>query len=242
MTWRYWLGFLVAFAALKWVMSHYGEEAGAYLVLGLLAAVLVIGYLIHAQKQHQEAMILQADPDERGRLLAHLPPARAAEMRFAMKSFEDVDLATAPPATEFSYPPATRTLTATLFWASAACAAGLLLPIIRGKVADQTTGAVLVAAALLFLVTAVGYRIGHRWAGVKLRVDAEGLTELGERGATHLPWTDLATVRYRRWAGAVDYESSTGQRIEVGTSLIDFAHFVQLTLIHRYRTSLPGAA
>jgi hypothetical protein len=187
-------------------------------------------------------MILQADSAERALRLAALPPARAAEIRFATGSFEDIDLGTAPPATEFSYPAASRALTSILFWASAGCVAGSLLPIVRGRVADQTNSAILLAVALLFFLAAFGYRIGHRWAGVKLRVDSEGLTELAKPGTTHVPWADLARVKYRRWAGTIDYESSLGQRIEVGTSLIDFAHFVQLTLIHRYRASLPGTA
>jgi hypothetical protein len=197
---------------------------------------------VHTHKQHAELMILQADPEERGRLLARLAPGRAAELRFAMRLFEDIDLATAPAATEFSYLPASRRLTALVFWASAFCGAGLLVPVIRGRVIDQTSAALLIGFAALFLLSAFGYKLGHQRAGVKLRVDSDGLTAVNPDGTTHIPWNKLTGVRYRRWAGVLEYTSTGDERIEVSMTLIDFAHFVQLTLIHQYRTSLRGAA
>jgi hypothetical protein len=243
MTWRHWLGFFAAFAALKWVMSRYGEDAGAYVVAALLVTVLVIAYLLHAHRQHTELTIEQADPEERARLLAGLAPERAAAIRFAMRSFEDIDLSAVPPTAEFSYPPASRRLSSALFWASALCAAGLLLPVLRGRVSDQAAGIGLLATAVLFIVAALGYQKGNRWAGVKVRVDSEGLTEENVSGATtHLPWVQLANVRSRRWAGTLEFEGVTGQRIHVATTLVDFAHFAELTLVHRYRTSMRGAA
>jgi Bacterial PH domain len=243
MTWRYWLGFFAAFAALKWIMGRYGEDAGAYVVVALLVAVLVIAYLLHAHRQHTELTIAQAVPEERAQLLAGLAPGRAAAIRFAMRSFEDIDLSTVPPNAEFAYPPASRRLSAALFWASALCAAGLLLPILRGRVSDLAAGIGLLVTAVLFIVAALGYQRGNRWAGVKVRVDSEGLTEETPSGATtHLPWVQLANVRFRRWAGSLEYEGITGERIRVATTLIDFAHFAELTLVHRYRTSMRGAA
>jgi hypothetical protein len=243
MTWRHWLGFFGAFAALKWIMGHYGEEAGAYVVLGLLAAVMVVAYVLHAHRQHTEVAVAQAEPEERARLLADLPPGRAAALRFSMRSFEDIDPSIEPPVAEFSYLPASRGLTTVLFWTSAVCGAGLLLPLLRSQVADSGTAVALVIAAALFILAARGYQVGHRGAGVRVRVDADGLTESAAAGGTtHLPWTQLAKVTYRRWSGILEYEGTSGQRIRIGTTLIDFAHFVQLTLVHRYRASLRGGA
>ena len=66
MTWRHWLGYLGAFAGLKWLMGRYGEEAGAYVVAGLLIALLLISYLLRAHRQHAELLVAQAEPEERG--------------------------------------------------------------------------------------------------------------------------------------------------------------------------------
>jgi hypothetical protein len=131
-TWRHWLGYLAAFAGLKWLMGRYGDDAGAYVVAGLAVVILVTAYLRHASKQHSERMILQAEPDERARLPSALPAAEAAKIRIGMRSFDDIDLGAAPLPVEFSYPAASRRLTALLFWASAVCAAGMLVPIVRG--------------------------------------------------------------------------------------------------------------
>jgi hypothetical protein len=242
MTWRHWLGYLVAFAGLKWIMGHCGDAAGAYVVAGLSVVILVTAYLRHASKQHSELMILQAEPDERARLLSALPAAEAATIRIGLRSFEDIDLAAAPPPVEFSYPAASRGLTALLFWASALCAAGMLVPIVRGTVLDWIAAGILIALALVFFVAALGYQLGGRWAGIKVRVDAEGVTEMGPHGSKQVRWTELRAVSYRRWPGALCYEGLEGQQIQVGGTLIDFAHFVELTLIHRYRASLLGAA
>ncbi len=76
-----------------------------------------------------------------------------------------------------------------------------------------------------------------------MRVVSNGLTETDAGGRlTHLPWNQLEKVTHRRWSSVLEYEGITGQRIRIGTTLIDFAHFVQLTLIHRYRASAQGAA
>jgi YD repeat-containing protein len=243
MTWRHWLGLLGAFATLKWVMGRYGEDVGAYVVVGLLAAILLIGYLLHAHRQHMELTVAQAEPEERARLLAALPPAQAAALRFSVNSLDDLDTSAAPPAVEFSYPPASRGLTRILFWASVLCTVGLLLPILGGGPLERSTAIGLIASAGVFIVAALGYKLGHRWAGLTVRVDAEGLTETDPTGQeTQLPWNQLARVTYRRWSGVVEYEGSGGQQIRVGTTLIDFAYFVQLTLIHRFRASRLGAA
>jgi len=243
MTWRHWLGYLGAFAGLKWLMGRYGEEAGAYVVAGLLIALLLISYLLRAHRQHAELLVAQAEPEERAQLLGAMSPAQAAALRFRLRWFDDLDLSVAPPAVEFSYPPASLWLTTLLFWGSAICAAGLLVPILRRQAVEPSTAVGLLVAAALFIFAAFGYKLGHRWAGIRLRVDCDGLTEADPSGRkTSLPWKQLVNVNYRRWAGVLEYEGLAGQRICVGTTLINFAHFVQLTLIHRHQAPAVGAA
>jgi len=242
MTWLRWAGFLAAIAGVRWVIAHRGEEAAAYVVGILFVAVLLGAYLRHALRQHSELTVMQADPKERATMLAAMPPARAAEIRFTLRSFEDIDPSTPPPTVEFSYPIAPRRLTAALFWASALCTAGLLLPIIRGQISEWSSAVMLLVLAAIFFVTALGYRITHRWAGTRLRVGPQSLTELSPDG-THkdLAWPEIVAVRHRRWLGSLDYESSTGETIRVGLTLVDFAHFVQLALIHLHRRSGASA-
>jgi hypothetical protein len=242
MTWLRWAGFLAAIAGVRWVIAHRGEEAAAYIVGGLFVVVLLMAYLRHALRQHSELSVMQADPEERAAMLAAMPPARAAEIRLTLGSFEDIDPSIPPPMLEFTYPIAPRRLTAGLFWASALCTAGLLLPIIRGQISEWSSAVMLLVLAAIFFVTALGYRITHRWAGTRLRVGPQGLTELSPDGTQKvLAWSEIVAVRHRRWLGSLDYESSTGGTIRVGLTLIDLAHFVQLALIHLRRRSVASA-
>jgi hypothetical protein len=242
MIWLRWAGFLAAIAGVRWVIAHRGEETAAYIVGLLFAMVLLVGYLRHAHRQHAELTVMQADPEERATLLAVMPPARAAEMRMTLASFEDIDPSIVPPVTEFTYPVASPRLTVLLFWATALCTVVMLLPILRGGISDWSSAVILLVLAAIFFVAALGYRLAHRWAGTRLRVTPEGLTELPKDGTEkHILWTEIVAVRYRRWNGALEYQAAGGEQIRVGLTLRDFAHFVQLALIHLHRRSVAGA-
>jgi Bacterial PH domain len=242
MTWLRWVGFVVAVTGIRWVIAHRGEETAAYIIAVLFVLTLLVGYLRHAHRQHAELTLMQADPQERAMLLSAMPPARAAEMRFTLRSFQDIDPSIIPAATEFTYPEASAHMTAILFWASAIFTVGMLLPILRGGLSDWSSAGMLLVLAALFFVTALGYRLTHRWAGTRLRVSPDGLTELsGDGTQRHIPWPEIVAVRYRRWLGALEYQAASGEQIRVGLSLRDFAHFAQLALIHLHRTSAASA-
>src|SRR4051794_34525936 len=177
MTWLRWAAFALALIGLRWVIAHRGEDAAAYILAPLFGVVLLAAYFRHARKQHTELTIMQAEPDERAALLAAMSPARAAEVRFTLRSFADIDLSAAPSSAEFGYPVAPRRLTAVLFWAGVICTAGLLLPIIRGQADWSSTLMLLIVAGIFFLMT-LSYRITHRWTGTRLVVTEEALTEL----------------------------------------------------------------
>ncbi len=228
--------------AVKWLISHRGEDTAAYVLLVAFAAVMLVAYLRHTHRQNTDLAVFEADPEERADLLARLPPGQAASLRFRMGSFEDLDLAEAPPPVEFRYPEASRSFNTALFWLAVVFAAGFTWPVARGQIDDAGSAGVMLALAALMFLSALGYRATHRWAGRSLLLDEDGMTErLADGDETRLTWSELVSVQYHRWPGVVDYRDGVGQRIRVWLTLQDFAHFVELTLVHRHRRSSQGA-
>ncbi|MFL5493650.1 MAG: hypothetical protein ACJ8DC_04610 [Gemmatimonadales bacterium] len=236
MTWRKYIGGILTIFAVKWLISHRGEHFAALVVVGALAAVLVIAYLRHVHRQQTDLTVLQAHEYERPALLSCLPPAQAASLRFTLHSFEDLDLSAPPPPAEFFYPGTSRSLSNFLFWGAAVVAGGFLSPLARGMVSDAGSAVMLLGLALLFLSSAAYYRRTYHWIEAKVRVDRQGITEVLASGQkTCVLWYEVALVRHRRWLGALDFEATDGRRIRVWLTLIDFARFAELVVIQRHR-------
>ena len=239
MNWFWWVGYIAAAIGLRWLTTHFMPNADAYLVGGAISIWLLLQIYRRTRLYGLQDLYLRASDAERARLFGPMSrassEARPTDELLSVTPDETVRVV-------FTYPRGSLVLTTVYFWVTALFAAGLLMPLVRGRVHDPGNAWVLFILAALFVLVARTHRRVLLWLGTQLIVDSDGLTLIRRGGKPlTLQWKGIKGVRRRRWARALEFVGPDGYSIPVWPTLVGYARFVSLAVGHLQRAR-AGAA
>jgi len=196
MHWRDYLAVMAGLLIISWLRTVWAPSAEVATAL-LVSIVLVGAFLRRYLRRRKFRRLAELTEAERDVAISDLPSSDAALARLGFEvTYRPENLANLPAESRFPYRRGSRSLNSYLFWSCILLAAGIMVPVVLGRIDEPATGWVWASLAAVLVLSGWGYRAVAKELDSVLVIDRQGVALEGtEHQDIRLGWLEIAWVR-----------------------------------------------